>query len=72
MEIFDQMTPRSPAVPAKSSLVSLSEIVSALSFALDLVEDAKPGHAVRCCLLGLRIARRMGLSEAVKSCYCIE
>jgi len=48
----------------KASRVSLSEIVSALSFALDLVEDAKPGHAVRCCLLGLRIARRMGLSEA--------
>jgi putative nucleotidyltransferase with HDIG domain len=41
--------------------VSLSEILSALSFALDLVEDAKPGHAIRTCLLGMRIARSMGL-----------
>ena len=46
-----------------AGVVSLSEIVSALSFALDLVEDAQPGHAIRCCLLGLRIARRLGLSE---------
>jgi HD-GYP domain-containing protein (c-di-GMP phosphodiesterase class II) len=46
-----------------AGIVSLSEIVSALSFALDLVEDAHPGHAIRCCLLGLRIARRLGLSE---------
>jgi putative nucleotidyltransferase with HDIG domain len=44
-------------------MVSVSELVSALSFALDLVEDARPGHAVRSCLLGLRIAQRMGLDE---------
>jgi putative nucleotidyltransferase with HDIG domain len=41
--------------------VSLSEIISALSFALDLVEDAKPGHAIRTCLLGMRIAESLGL-----------
>ena len=29
------------------SRIAFSEIVSALSFALDLTEDAVPGHAVR-------------------------
>ena len=43
--------------------VALSEIVSALSFALDLTEDAVPGHAVRSCLLGMRIGSALGLGE---------
>jgi putative nucleotidyltransferase with HDIG domain len=40
---------------------SLAEIVSGFSFALDLAEDARPGHAVRTCLLGMRIAIEAGL-----------
>jgi putative nucleotidyltransferase with HDIG domain len=43
--------------------IALSEIVSALSFALDLTEGAVPGHAVRSCLLGMRIGRALGLGE---------
>jgi putative nucleotidyltransferase with HDIG domain len=43
--------------------IALSGIVSALSFALDLTEDAVPGHAVRSCLLGMRIGRELGLTE---------
>ena len=43
--------------------IAFSEIVSALSFALDLTEDAVPGHAVRSCLLGMRIGWALGLSE---------
>lgn len=46
-----------------SQTISLSEVVSALSFALDLTEDARPGHAVRTCLLGMRIAAELGLPE---------
>ncbi len=42
---------------------SLSQVVSALSFALDLTEDAIPGHAVRSCLLGMRIGRALGLGD---------
>jgi putative nucleotidyltransferase with HDIG domain len=42
---------------------SLSEVVSALSFALDLTEDARPGHAVRTCLLGMRIAAQLDLPD---------
>lgn len=36
--------------------IDLPEIISALSFALDLTEGAVHGHAVRSCLLGMRLA----------------
>src|ERR1700678_2312068 len=49
---------------AAESRISLAEILSALSFALDLTEGAVQGHAVRSCLLGMRIGREAGLSEA--------
>jgi putative nucleotidyltransferase with HDIG domain len=41
--------------------ISLPEILSALSFALDLTEGAVPGHAMRSCLLGMRLAGELGL-----------
>ena len=41
--------------------ISLPEITSALSFALDLTEGALPGHAVRSTLLGMRLAQAMKL-----------
>ena len=44
-----------------SGSISLSEVISALSFALDLTEGAVPGHALRSCLLGMRIAAEAGL-----------
>jgi putative nucleotidyltransferase with HDIG domain len=44
--------------------IALSEVVSALSFALDLTEDAVPGHAVRSCLLGMRLGSALGLDES--------
>jgi HD domain len=53
--------PRTP-ISLSNGQVSLAEIISALSFALDLVEDAKPGHAIRSCLLGMRIGNAMRLS----------
>ena len=42
---------------------SLAEIISALSFALDLTEGAVPGHALRCCLLGMRLGSELGFSN---------
>jgi putative nucleotidyltransferase with HDIG domain len=47
--------------------ISLAEILSALSFALDLTEGAVPGHALRSCLLGMRLGTELGLTEAEKS-----
>ncbi len=41
-----------------------SDITSALSYALDLTEDAVPGHAVRSCLLAMRIGKAVGLTDA--------
>ena len=43
-------------------VITFSEILSALSFAIDLTEDAVPGHALRSCLLGMRLGRALGLS----------
>src|ERR671917_295200 len=44
-----------------------SEVISALSFALDLVEGQPEGHTVRSCLMGMRIADRLGLDEEGRS-----
>ncbi len=43
--------------------ISLSEIISALSYALELTEGAVQGHALRSCLLGMRIAAEARLSS---------
>ncbi len=43
--------------------ISLSEILSALSYALDLTEGAMHGHALRSCLLGMRIAEEAKLTQ---------
>lgn len=41
--------------------VKLSTVLSALSYALDLTEGQPLGHAARSCLIGMRIADRLGL-----------
>jgi putative nucleotidyltransferase with HDIG domain len=47
--------------------ISLSEIISALSYALDLTEGAVHGHALRSCLLGMRIAGEARLPSDMTS-----
>ncbi len=49
---------------AESDAPTLSELLSALSFALDLTEGAVPGHALRSCLLGMRLGIELGFSPA--------
>lgn len=44
--------------------IALSEVISALSFALDLTEDAVPGHALRSCMIGMSIGRALQLPDA--------
>jgi hypothetical protein len=39
----------------------LAEIISALSYALDLTEGQPMGHSVRSCILGMRLARQIGM-----------
>ncbi len=42
--------------------VTLGEILSALSVALDITEGARPGHAIRTCMLGMQLGGELGLS----------
>lgn len=44
--------------------VRLSEIIGALSHALDLTEGQPPGHCMRCCWIGFHIGEALGLREA--------
>ena len=49
---------------ARPNQVRKSEIISALSLALDLTEGQPMGHCVNCCLLGMRVAQELRLSES--------
>lgn len=46
---------------APAIAISYSEIVSALSFAIDLTEGAVPGHSLRTCVLGMRLGEHVGV-----------
>jgi len=52
-------TPLSFALP---DAVRVSDLLSALSFALDLTEGQPMGHALRSCLIGMLIADRAQLT----------
>jgi HD-GYP domain-containing protein (c-di-GMP phosphodiesterase class II) len=47
--------------------IALSEVIGGLSYALDLTEGEPPGHAVRSCLVGMRIAEEIGLDAETRS-----
>jgi HD-GYP domain-containing protein (c-di-GMP phosphodiesterase class II) len=42
--------------------IRTSELISALSYALDLTEGRSMGHSVRACVMGMRLAQHIGLS----------
>ncbi|MBM1172873.1 HD-GYP domain-containing protein [Microvirga arabica] len=44
--------------------VRLSEVLGALSHALDLTEGQPAGHCVRACWIGVHVGRELGLNEA--------
>ena len=52
---------------APSDRILLSEVIAALSYALDITEGQPEGHAVRSCLIGMRIAEETGLSPSERS-----
>lgn len=47
----------------KYDVLRLSELVGALSYALDLTEGQPEGHCVRTCAIGMRLGRAIGLDE---------
>jgi HD-GYP domain-containing protein (c-di-GMP phosphodiesterase class II) len=52
-----------PPAPGNRQIV-LSELLGALSQALDMVEGQPAGHCVRCCWIGIHIGREIALSES--------
>jgi HD-GYP domain-containing protein (c-di-GMP phosphodiesterase class II) len=52
---------------ADSHEIALSELIGALSGALDVAEGEPPGHAVRSCLIGMRIAAALDLDSDSRS-----
>lgn len=66
--------PDAPSIAAaaneSASPTTLAELLSALSFALDMTEGARPGHSDRACLLGMRIGKQIGLyGQALADLY---
>ena len=47
--------------------VALSEVLGALSYALDITEGEPPGHAVRTTAIGMRLGEQLGLGEEDRS-----
>lgn len=43
--------------------LSLSQVISALSYALDLTEGQPAGHSVRCCWIGMHLGKLIGLES---------
>lgn len=68
------MTERSPEIVGRDNRmgheiarVSLPEVLSALSYALDLTEGSPRGHTLRCCMIGMRLGEAVGLAEEDRS-----
>jgi len=52
------------------AVVTLSEVLGALSYALDITEGQPVGHSLRCCWVGMHIGQRIGLGdEALSDLY---
>jgi len=62
--VTNAMTPMQPPIqsPMKTE-IHLAELIGALSYALDITEGQPPGHCTRCCLIGMRLGRAIGLPE---------
>ncbi|MCK1383362.1 HD-GYP domain-containing protein [Bradyrhizobium sp. 21] len=53
----------SPPAPGQPNTVTLSELLGALSHALDLTEGQPAGHCVRCSRIGVEIGKDIELAE---------
>lgn len=52
-----------PLTPIPASSIKLSELIGALSQALDITEGQPEGHCIRCCWIGMHVGREIGMSE---------
>jgi HD-GYP domain-containing protein (c-di-GMP phosphodiesterase class II) len=51
------------ASPIAAQSLKLSELIGALSYALDITEGQPAGHCIRCCWIGMHIGRATGMPE---------
>jgi HD-GYP domain-containing protein (c-di-GMP phosphodiesterase class II) len=56
-----------PASLASHVEVRISDVISALSYALDLAEGQPMGHAVNCCVIGMRLAEILQVRHDLRS-----
>jgi HD-GYP domain-containing protein (c-di-GMP phosphodiesterase class II) len=54
-------------VTTDAARIRLSEVIGGLSYALDITEGEPPGHALRTCLIGMRLAEALSLDAATRS-----
>ena len=52
-----------PHTSATAVRVPMSEVLAAMSRALDLTEGQPLGHSIRTCMIGMELGRAMGLNE---------
>lgn len=55
--------PESTVAGPEARVLRMSELLGALSRALDITEGQPPGHCVRSCWIGMRIGQVLGLPE---------
>jgi hypothetical protein len=64
------MSPFDMPLPAAKQELSLSAIIGALSYALDLTEGLPAGHSLRCCWIGIHVGEQLGMdNEALSHLY---
>lgn len=59
--------PRLVIPTAEASAIRLSDVLGALSYALDITEGQPEGHALRACIIGMQIAEEIGLAPSQRS-----
>lgn len=50
-------------VSQRGAFVRLAEVISALTYALDLTEGQRPGHTLRTALIAMRLGHELGLDQ---------
>ena len=64
MDRFPAFALDAPPPAAGVADMKLSELIGALSHALDITEGQPKGHCVRACWIGMHVGRRIGLGRA--------
>src|SRR5690349_16222527 len=54
-------------VREETAQVRLSSVIGAMSYALDVTEGEPPGHAMRACKIGMRLAQAVDLDAVERS-----